>query len=109
MHSIAVHAHHWLGQETGREAHFGCYLAADQLIKLNLVGGRHYFAIAVIDLELRGRNFRMIFLILKTHGALHFRSGVNEGAEGISRQRMIVAASIYVLEFAGFVVTALGV
>src|SRR2546423_11352194 len=74
-----------------------------------LVGGCDYLSIAVIDFKLRRRDFRMVFLILEAHGALHFRCGVNESAQRVSRQRVIVAACVYVLEFAGFMITALGV
>src|ERR1051326_5676895 len=51
----------------------------------------------------------MVFFVLEAHGALHFRCGVNELAQRISGQGMIVTAGVHVLEFAGLVIAALSV
>src|ERR1051326_2151349 len=51
----------------------------------------------------------MVFLILEAHGALHFSRGVNERAQRITGQRMVIAAGIYVIEPAGFVIAPFGV
>ena len=61
-----------LGRKRRGEAHVGGDLAADQLVELNLVGGGDHFAVAVVDFELRGRDFGVIFFVLEAHGALHF-------------------------------------
>ncbi len=79
-------------------------LAADQLVELDLVGGGDHFAVAVVDLELRGRDFRVVLLVLEAHRALHFGGGVDEGAQRIAGQRVVVAAGVHVFELAGFVV-----
>ena len=42
----------------------------------------------------------MVFLILKSHRALHFRGRVDERTQRIARQRMVIAAGIYVIELA---------
>ena len=54
VHAAAVHADDRLGQERRGQAHLGGDLAADQLVELDLVGGRDDFAVAVVDLKLRG-------------------------------------------------------
>src|SRR5260221_9233024 len=51
----------------------------------------------------------MVFLILKAHGALYFRRGIDEGAQWVARQRMVIAAGVHIVELAGFVVATLGV
>src|SRR5579872_1603810 len=51
----------------------------------------------------------MIFFVLEAHGALHFSGGVDERAKRISRQRMVVAAGVDVLELSRLVKTPLGV
>src|SRR6185437_16837091 len=51
----------------------------------------------------------MVFFILEAHGALHFRCGVNECTQRVARQGVIVATGIYVIEFCGFMVAALGI
>ena len=71
MHARAIDPHDRLGQETCREPHLGGDLPADQFVNLNLVGRGHHFSIAIVDFELRGRDFRVIFFILEAHGALH--------------------------------------
>ena len=48
------------------------HLAANQLVDLDLIGGRYHFAVAVVDLELRRRNLRVVFLVLEAHRPLHF-------------------------------------
>ncbi len=52
VHAAAVHSHHWFRQERCRQPHVGRNLAADQLVKLNLVGGGHDFAVSIVDFEL---------------------------------------------------------
>src|SRR5260221_1669735 len=51
----------------------------------------------------------MVFLILEAHGALHFRRGIDERAQRIAGQRMVIAAGVHIVELAGFVVATLGV
>ena len=97
------------GRKRGGEAHVGCDLAADQLVELNLIGGGDNFTVPVVDFKLRRRDFGMILLILKSHGALHFGGGVDEGAQRIARQRVVIAAGIHVFELAGLVIAALGI
>jgi len=40
---------------------------------------------------------------------LHFCGGVNEGAQGIARKGVVIAASVDVLELLRFVVVPLGI
>ena len=109
VHAAAVHADHRLRQEGRGQAHVGRHLAADQLVELDLVGGGDHFAVAVVDFELRRRDFRVVLLVLEAHGALHFGGGVDERAQRIAGQRVIVAAGVDVFELAGLVIVALGV
>ncbi len=109
VHAAAVHAHHRLGQEAGGQSHLGGDLAADELVQLDLVGCGHDFAVAVVDLELRRCDFGMILFVLEAHGALYFGYRIDEAAQGIAGQRVIVAAGVYVFELASFVVAALSV
>src|SRR5262252_6228820 len=51
----------------------------------------------------------MIFLVLESHRALHFGGGVDEGAQRITGQTMVIAAGVDVLEFLRLEVAALGV
>ena len=51
----------------------------------------------------------MILFVLESHGALHFGGGVDERAQRVAGQRMVVAAGIHVFELAGLVVVALGI
>src|SRR6185312_10671037 len=51
----------------------------------------------------------MILLILESHRALHFRGCIDESAQRIAGQRVIVAAGVYVIEFGGLVITTLRV
>ena len=51
----------------------------------------------------------MVLLVLETHGALHLGRGVDELAQRVQRQRVIVAAGGDELELASQVVCALGV
>ena len=94
VHAAAVYARHRLGQEAGRVAVVIRNLAAEQLVELNLVGGGHHFAVSKVDLELAGRHFGMVLFVLEAHGALHFSRRIDELAQRIERQRMIVAAGI---------------
>ena len=101
VHTAAVHAHDRLGQEASRESHVVGDLPAEQLIKLDLISGSNHFGIAEVDLELAGRDFRVVLLVLEAHGALHFSRSINELAQGIERHHMVVAAGVDELEFAG--------
>src|SRR5581483_6332774 len=94
-------------QEASGEAHVGGDLAANQFVKLNLIGGGDDFAVAVVDFELGWRDFWMVLFVLEAHGALHFGGGVNESAKRIAWQRVVIATGIDVLEFSGFVKAAL--
>ncbi len=98
MHAAAIHAHHRLRQKRRRESQIRGHLPANQFIKLNLIRGRDHFAVTVIDFELRRRNFRMVFLVLEAHRALHFGRGIDESPQRVARQRVIISAGIYVLE-----------
>jgi hypothetical protein len=109
VHAVAVHADNGLRQKARSQPHLGGHLAADQFVELNLVRRGHHFSVAVIDLELRGRNFRVILLVLKTHRALHFRGGVDKRAQRIARKRVIISAGIDIFKLAGFVVAGLRV
>src|SRR5260370_41773309 len=109
VHAAAIHADYRLRQEASSEPHVGGDLAANQFVKLNLVGGGDHFTIAVVDLELRRRDFRVVFLVLETHGSLHFGGSINKRAQRIAGECMVVTAGIDVFEFAGFVVTPLRV
>src|SRR5262249_4251057 len=109
VHAAAVDADDRLGQEAGGEAHVRRNLPADQLLTRDLGGPRYYFSITVVDLKLRWRDFRVILFILEAHGALHFGRGVNERAQRIAGQRVVVAAGIHVLKLAGLMVPAFGV
>src|SRR5271165_2380966 len=51
----------------------------------------------------------MVLLVLESHGALHFGGRVNESAQRIAGQRVVVTASIYIFELLGFMIAALGV
>src|ERR1700735_3109920 len=109
VHTRTVNARDRLWKEAGRHAHLRGHLATNQLVQLNLIGGRNDIAIRVVDLELRRSDFRMVFLVLETHGTLHFGSGVDELTERVTRERMIVSALVDVLELASLMVGALGV
>src|SRR4030081_624564 len=50
----------------------------------------------------------MVLLVLEAHGPLHFGGRIDKGAQRVARQRVIIAARIYVLELARLVVDALG-
>ncbi len=51
----------------------------------------------------------MILLVLEAHRALHFGSHVDEHAQRIAGERMIVAAGVDVIELAGLVEVTLGI
>ena len=109
VHAAAVDADHGLGQEGGGQSQIARDLAADQLVELDLVGGSHHFRVAVVDFELRRRHLGVILFVLEAHGALHFGGRIDEGAQRIAGQRVIVAAGVHVFELARLVVGALGV
>ena len=98
VHAVAVDTDHRLGQERGGESHARRHLPADQLVELDLVGGRDDLAIGVIDLELRRGDLRVVLFVLEPHGALDFSGRVDEGPQWIAGERMVVAARIDVLE-----------
>src|SRR5262249_39039326 len=54
-------------------------------------------------------DLRMVLFVLKAHRALDFGGGVDEDAQRVSGQRVIIAAGVDVLEPAGFVIASLGV
>ena len=109
VHAAAVDAHHGLGKEANAVAHLRGHLAADELVELDLIGGGDHVAVAVVDLELRRRHFRMVLLVLEAHGALHFGDFVDKGAQRIAGQRVIVTTGVDVFKLAGLVILALGV
>jgi len=86
VHTGAIHAHDRLGQEACSQPHFRRNLAADQLVNLDLIGGRHHLRVAVVDLELRGSDLRVVLFVLEAHGPLHFGGRVDKQAERIARQ-----------------------
>src|SRR5579862_5248504 len=92
VHAAAVDADDRLGQEARGETVVVGDLAAEELVELDLVGGGYHFAVTEVDLELRRRDFRMVLLVLEPHGALHFGRSVDELAQGIERQGVIIAA-----------------
>src|SRR5271165_2395303 len=51
----------------------------------------------------------MVFLVLEAHGALHFCSGIDESTQGVAGKRVVVSACVYVFEFSGLVIAALGI
>jgi hypothetical protein len=51
----------------------------------------------------------VVLLVLEAHRALHLGRGVDEEAQRVARQRVVVAAGRDELELAGLVVAALGV
>ena len=104
VHAAAVDADDGLGQEAGGVAHVVGDLPAEQLVELNLVGRRHHFAVAVVDFELAGRDLGVVLLVLEAHCPLHFGRGVNELAQRIERQHVIVAAGVDELELARLVI-----
>src|SRR4029077_6967128 len=52
VHSASVHAHDGLGEKTCAKPHIRGYLAADQLVELNLICSSDHLSIAIVDLEL---------------------------------------------------------
>ena len=107
MHAATVDPDHGLGQKGSGEAHLGRHLAANQLVKLDLVRRCHHIAIAVVDFKLRRRHLRVVLLVLESHRALHFGAGIDERAQRIAGQRVIVAAGVDVLETLRLVIVAL--
>src|SRR5579862_4291325 len=105
MHATAVYANDRLGKEACGHAHVGRDLAAEQLIELDLVGRPDNFRVAVVDLKLAWSHFRVILLVLKAHGALYFGRSVDELAQRVERERMIVAAAADEFELASLVIS----
>ena len=100
MHAVAVDACHRLGQEAGGQVHVLRDLAAEQLVELDLVGRHQRLGVAVVHLELRGRHLRVVLLVREAHRALHLGRGVDEAAERVAGQRVVVAAGRGQLEAA---------
>ncbi len=73
---------------------------------MNLVGSGDHFAVAIVDFELRRRDFRVIFLVLEAHGALDFSGRINKCAQRIAGQRVIVTARVHVLKSAVCMIVA---
>ena len=109
MHTAAVDTHHRLGQEAGGHAVQGGHLPADQIVELNRICSSQYLGVAIVDFELRRRNLRVILLVLEAHRALHLGHGVNELAQRVAGERVVVAVGVDELELAGLVILALGV
>ena len=84
-------------------SHLRCDLPADQLVEGDAIGGGDDVAVVVVDLELRGRNFRVVFLVLEAHRALDFGDRIDKRTERIARQRLVIAAGVDVLEFVGLI------
>jgi hypothetical protein len=51
----------------------------------------------------------VILLILEAHGALHFGACVDEGSQRVAWERVVVAAGVDILKFAGFVIASFGI
>jgi len=51
----------------------------------------------------------VILLVLEAHRALHLGHGVNELAQRVAGERVVVAVGVDELELAGLVILALGV
>ena len=51
----------------------------------------------------------MVLFVLKAHGSLHFRGTINENAQSVVGQGVVIAAGADVFELAGLVKVALGV
>src|SRR5271166_419278 len=84
VHAAAIDADDRFWQEARGETHFVGHLAADQFVKLDLVGGGNHFAVSIVNFELRGRHFRVILFVLETHGAFHFRGRVDKTTQRIA-------------------------
>ena len=102
VHAAAVDADHRLGQEACGQSHVARHLAADQLVELDLVGRGNHLRVVVVDFELRRRDLGVIFFVLEAHGALDFGRGVDEVAQRVAGQRVIVAAGVHIFELAAF-------
>ena len=98
VHAAAVYADDRLRQERRRHAQAGRDLAAEQLVELDLVGGGDDFAVAVVDLKLRGRDLGVVLLVFEAKRALHFGGGVDEGAQRVAGQRVVIAAGVHIIE-----------
>jgi len=108
VHTAAVDSYDRLWQEGRGQSHIACDLAADQFVELDVVGSGYGLGVAVVDLELRRRDLRVVLFVLEAHGPLHLGRRIDEGAQRIAGKRVIIAAGIDVLEFSSFVVDALG-
>ena len=101
VHAAAVDSGYGFGKEAGAVAVVVGDLTAEELVELNLVGRGHNFGVSEVDFELAGCDLGMVLFVLETHGALHLSGGVDELAERVERQRVVVAAGVYELELAG--------
>ncbi len=109
VHAVAVDPRHRLGQEAGGEVHLRRDLARHQLVELHLVGGDRRLGVAVVHLELRRGHLGVVLLVGEAEGALHLRAVVDELAQRVAGQRVVVAAGRDELEAARLGVAALGV
>ena len=109
MHPGAVHAGHRLGQEARGHAQVVRHLPAEQLVELDLVGGHGRLGEAVVHLELAGRHLGMVLLVGEAHRALRLGRAIDELAQRVGGQGVVVAAGGDELELAGLVVAALGI
>ena len=109
MHTVAVHAGDGLGQEAGGHVKGVGHLAADQLVEHNLVGSDRGFGVGVVDLELRRRDLGVVFLVREAQRALHLGHRVDERAQRVARQRVVVATLVHEIELARLVIAAFGV
>ena len=51
----------------------------------------------------------MVFFILKTHRALHFRCRINKRTQQVARQRVVVAARVHIFEAVSLVIMTLSI
>src|SRR6266436_4391984 len=51
----------------------------------------------------------MILFVLEAHGALDFSGGVDEGAQRVAGERVVIAAGVDVFELAVVVIMAFGI
>src|SRR5207253_10542820 len=65
--------------------------------------------VRIVALKLRGRNLGMILLIGKAHRALYLGHRVDEAAQWIAGQRVVVAALVHKFELAKRAIVALGI
>src|SRR5579871_2064630 len=109
VHAATIDADNRLRQEARRHTHLRSNLTADQLVQLNLIGSSNHFTIAVVDLELRRRNLRMVLLVFEAHRPLNLSRRIDELTQRIARQRVIVPALVDILERTRLMVATLSI